>query len=189
MADYPRLAMLCLADSLSNVKTGCSELVVFSLLRAMFLSAMLHSNDVEFPAGLHWCDSVLDYNNCSWSEISGLTCPHQNSGGKCYSVQVSAKDTKTQREAEQHISSACKENMWGLFPNPRKAGHPASWRDKVSPGRSPAASSLLREVHLPTPFQCWKFTGNPCLTQKPDPSKVITTEKKGWQQFFSYLWQ
>ena len=125
MADYPRLSTLYLADSLSNVKTGCSKLVVFSLLRVPLRSTTLHSDDIEFPAGLHRCDSVLDY-KYSWSEISCLTCSRQNSAGKRYSVQVSAKDTKTQRDAEQHISSACKENMWGLFPNPRKAGHPTS---------------------------------------------------------------
>lgn len=155
MADYPRLATLCLADSLSNVKTGCSKLVVFSLLRATFRSTTLHSNDIEFPAGLHCCDSVLDYKKCSWSEISCLTCSRQNGAGKHYSVHVSAKDTETQREAEHRISSACKKNIWGLFPNPRKAGQPASWRAKVSPGRSPAAPSLLREAHLPTPSQRW----------------------------------
>jgi len=96
---------------------------------------------------------VLNYNKCSCSEISCLPCPHQNSGGKRSSAQVSAKDTKTQREGKQHISSACKAKIRGLFPNPGKAGHPASSRAKVSPGRSPAASSLLKEVHLPTPSQ------------------------------------
>lgn len=116
----------------------------------MFRSSTLHSNDVEFPAGLHRCHPVCDYNKWSWSKISCLACPHQKSGGKHSSVQVSAKDTNTQRQDEEHISSAHKGKIRGLFPNPGNAGHSASCRAEVSPGRSPAASCLLRDVHLPT---------------------------------------
>lgn len=155
---------------------------MFSLLRATFLQPTLHSDGIKLPARLHRSESGLHYNQRGCSVISCLTCSHQSSSSKRCSAQAPAKDTKTQRGAEQHISSACKENVWRLLPNPRKAAHPASGRAKVSPGRSPAASS--QGSVSPKSPSALRLTGSPCLTET---SKVIITKKKGGQQFLSCL--
>lgn len=155
---------------------------MFSLLCATFLQPTLHSDGIELPARLHRSESGLHYSQCGCSAISCLTCSHQSSSSKRCSAQAPAKDTKTQRGAEQHISSVCKENVWRLLPNLRKAAHPASGRAKVSPGRSPAASS--QGSVSPKSLSALRLTGSPCLTET---SKVIITKKKGGQQFLSCL--
>lgn len=103
-ADHPQLAILCLVDRLPKVKAGCSERAVFSLPSATSPSTALQSDGTGFLAGLHCSDSGLEHKLCSWA---GIACPHQNGRGKHCSVQVTAKDTKPQREAKQHISSVC----------------------------------------------------------------------------------
>lgn len=182
MADDPRLAALCLADcpmsnpaALSSLCSLCSMQRFCSLLCILMASSSLQ-DCIALSQG-------STTNQCGCSEISCLTCSHQSSSSsKRCSAQAPAKDTKTQRGAEQHISSACKENVWGLLPNPRKAAHPASGRAKVSPGRSPAASS--QGSVSPKSLSALRLTGSPCLTET---SKVIITKKKGRQQFLSCL--
>lgn len=106
--------------------------------------------------------------------------PHLLAPEQQQQALLSTGSCQGHKNTEQHISSACKENMWRLLPNPRKAAHPASGRAKVSPGRSPAASS--QGSVSPKSLSALRLTGSPCLTET---SKVIITKKKGGQQFLS----
>jgi len=83
--------------------------------------------------------------------------------GPRFLAYTTIAETRTQREAKQYMSSVCKLKMWDLCP--------------CREGRSPAASSLLRNVHIPAP-SAWNFWQLLCL-REARPSQVIITEKKG----------
>lgn len=167
MADDPGLAALCLADCpMSNPAAPSSLCSLCSMQGFCSLLCILMAS-----SSLQDCISLSQ-----GSTTTGVAAPDSLPRLRV-PEQAPDRDTKPPRGAEQHISSACKENLWGLLPNPRRAAHPASGGAKVSPGRSPAASS--QGSASPKPLSAhWQ----PLF-------QVIITKKKGGQQFFSCLWQ
>lgn len=146
---------------------------MFSLLCARFLQPTLHSNGIEFPAGLHLSESGLHYNKCGCSEISCLTYSCQNGTGERCSAQAPAKDTRTQRGAEQHISSACKENVSQEDSSPcfrKSLGVTRQVPSSIFSGKCISQIPLSIEVH-------WQP-----LSQK---HPVLSLPKERRQQFFS----
>lgn len=112
-----------------------------------------------------WVRAPLQQVWLSWYFLPQLLAPERPWGAP-------AKDTKTQRGAELHISSACKENLWGLLPNPRRAAHPASEEPRCQ--QAGAHQHLLRELYLPNPSQHW----GSLAALVSETSKVITKRRE-----------